>query len=168
MKQELKARFARLGPILTIDRVRSGSPADIVIRVEGSRVGVRTIDAVHALVRRGVAARVAKRAVEDMLGNGEAVVEVPTVEPGDGLALDLRAAGIGTKRIKRLPPANVKAIREHLGMSAAAFAKRFNLNQRTIEGWEQGRPIDEVANTYLHVIAANPEIIERSLEEQVG
>ena len=168
MKSELKGRLARLGPIRGVDRVTSGSSADIVIRPESSLSKVKTIDAVHALVRRGASAKAAKTAVETMVEHGEAVIELPTVERGPGLAEELQSAGIQAMRIVRPKTADVKAIRQSLGLSVVAFGKRFGINPRTIEGWEQGRPIDETANAYLHAIAANPAEIGRVLEEPVG
>jgi DNA-binding transcriptional regulator YiaG len=59
-------------------------------------------------------------------------------------------------------------IRERLGMSAATFARRYNLNPRTVEGWEQGRPIDDIANAYLHAIAAEPPAIARAFEVEMA
>ena len=167
MKQALRERLERLGPIQVIDRVPSGSPADIVIRPEGALAKVKTIDAIHALIRRGVPARAAMTAVDTMVVRGEAVIDVPTIEPGPTFADDMHAAGVQVTRIGATKPADVKAIREALGLSAAMFAKRFNLNPRTVEGWEQGRPIDDIANTYLHAIAAEPAVIAKALETAI-
>ena len=94
MKQELRERLGRLGPIRVIPRVPFGSPAVVTLRVAGDLGQVKTISATHALVKRNVDILVAKAAVEAMVELGEATVAVPTVEPGDGLADDLRAAGI--------------------------------------------------------------------------
>jgi DNA-binding transcriptional regulator YiaG len=66
-----------------------------------------------------------------------------------------------------VPKVNVKAIREALGLSAAEFAMRYNLNKRTVEGWEQGRRIDEAANNYLHLIACDPQAVAKSFEQAV-
>ena len=43
MKQSLKERFARLGPVRGIGRVQSGLPADVVIRPDGPLGRVKTI-----------------------------------------------------------------------------------------------------------------------------
>ncbi len=168
MKPELKALFERLGPIQDIGRVPSGSPADIVLRPDGALADVRTIDAIHALIRRGVSSRVAMAAIDAMAGRGEAVVEVPTIEPGPGFADALAAAGVRVARLAAVERADVRAIRERLGLTASAFAKRFSLNPRTVEGWEQGRPIDDIANAYLHAIAAAPDAVARSFETALG
>lgn len=167
MKQELKDRFAQLGPIQGIARVRSGSPADVVLRVAGKLSDVKTIDAMIGLVRRNVELRVAKHAIEDMLLKGEAVVHVPTIENGAQFAADLKSSGVEIRQIDPPERADVKAIREMLGLTVAEFAMRYNLNKRTIEGWEQGRPIDDAANNYLHMIAAHPNLVGRTLEKAV-
>lgn len=165
MNQQLKERLARQGPIQAVGLVRSGSPADIVIRPEGALSKVRTVDAIHALLRRGVPPRTAMAAVDTMVETGEALIEVPKVERGPALADEMLAAGVEIRRIAKPQPADVKAIREALGLTCVAFAKRYNLNPRTVQGWEQGRPIDEIANAYLHAIAAEPTAIARSLEK---
>jgi DNA-binding transcriptional regulator YiaG len=168
MKPALKALFERLGPIQDIGLVPSGSPADIVLRPESSLAAVRTIDAIRALIRRGVSARAALSAMDVMAERGEALIEVPIVEPGHSFSAEMTSAGIHITRLCDAERADVTAIRERLGLTASAFAKRFNLNPRTVEGWEQGRPIDDIANAYLHAIAAEPDAIARTFEEAVG
>ena len=80
MRQELKERLAPLGPIRDIDRVSSGSPADVVLRPADGLPKVNTIAATLALARRHMTLAEAKTAIERMVENGEAVVHVPTVE----------------------------------------------------------------------------------------
>lgn len=166
MKRELKERLGRLGPIRDIGRVPSGSPADVVIRPAGTLAKVRTVDATHALVRRDVPVRSAMAAIDAMVETGEAVLEVPLLEAS--FADEMRKAGIEARRIAGpVDAATLREIREKLGMSVAAFARRFHLNARTVEGWEQGRPIDPIAGTYLRAIAAEPDTVARSLEEAI-
>lgn len=167
MKQKLKARLARLGPVEAIDRVRSGSPADVVIRPAGDLADVRTIDAINALIRRGVPARKALTTVNAMIEHGEAVVGVPTIERGTAFADELVTAGVAVSRIGGDKPIDARSIRERLGLSVVDFAKRYRLNPRTVEGWEQGRPVEPVARSYLHAIDADPIGIARSLEEPI-
>ena len=94
MKQELRERLGRLGPIRVIPRVPFGSPAVVTLRVAGELGKVNTVLVAHALIRRGVDGKLALAVIDEMVVNGEAVVQAPVVEPGDGLADDLRAAGI--------------------------------------------------------------------------
>jgi hypothetical protein len=46
-----RERFARLGPIQVIPRVRSGSRVDAVIRPAGKPAHVHTVYAIHASMR---------------------------------------------------------------------------------------------------------------------
>lgn len=62
-------------------------------------------------------------------------------------------------------PKDIRAIRETLNLSQAGFAKRFGLNLRTLQDWEQGRrEPDQVAWLYLKVVAHAPKIVEAALE----
>ena len=63
-------------------------------------------------------------------------------------------------------PADITAIRKRLGLSQSAFAKRFQINLRTLQDWEQGRRAPEdIARTYLRVIAHDPQAVAAALEE---
>ena len=96
----LKERFAQRGHVRAIDRVSSGSPVDLVLRVAGELAAVRTIDATLALVKRGATMLEAKRAIEAVVEHGEAALHVPTVEDAGALARDLRLAGIAAARLR--------------------------------------------------------------------
>jgi putative transcriptional regulator len=55
---------------------------------------------------------------------------------------------------------DVRAIREKLGLSQAAFAARFHLRERTVQQWEQGRAVpDQPARVLLRAIERYPEAI---------
>lgn len=168
MKQELKARIARLERTPDIARVSSGSPVDIVIRPSGSLAKVKTISAIEALVRRGASVKKAKRAVEAMVGAGEAVVHVPSVEDAAGLASDLRAAGVAGKRMA-CSSVDVKAIRAELGLTQEQFALRFGLDVDAVQNWEQGRcQPDKATASYLRAIGKRPREIAEAQEEEMA
>ena len=157
MKRELKARLERLGPIPAIDRVRSGSPVDLVLKPEGSLAKVKAITATGVLARRGLSVLKAKRAVETMIEHGEVRVHVPTVESVITLAGELKAAGIRSAQIAGAP-VDPRNIREHLGLTQEQFALRYGLDLATVQNWEQGRSRpDKASAAYLRVIARQPE-----------
>ena len=55
---------------------------------------------------------------------------------------------------------DVKAIREHLGLTQEAFAVRFHLSQRTVQQWEQRRAIPDLpARILLKAIEQAPDVI---------
>lgn len=168
MRSKLKERFARLGPVRGVDRVRSGSPVDLVLRPGSDRAKLKTVDATMALVRRGMTMLRAKRAIETMLAEGEAVVGVPVVEDLPTLAGELRKAGVKAARIVT-SAVDVRALRLGLGMSQEQFARRYNLDLDALQNWEQGRRLPERAVlSYLRVIAADPQLAARAQEESAA
>jgi putative transcriptional regulator len=95
-----RERFEHLGPVRTIARVSSGSPAVIALRLADEPAALRSIDATFALARRGVSMLAAKRAVEAAMAGEQPVVAAPTVESVASLVADLAAAGFAA-----VPPA---------------------------------------------------------------
>ena len=61
-------------------------------------------------------------------------------------------------------PAQIRALRANLGLSQEAFAARYGFSVETIRNYEQGhrRPAGP-ARVLLHVIAQEPEAVERAL-----
>ncbi|MBV8134249.1 MAG: helix-turn-helix domain-containing protein [Deltaproteobacteria bacterium] len=73
---------------------------------------------------------------------------------------DLRRA----RRVFNPPIPNVSAIRHKLGLSQAAFARRFGFSVRTVQQWEQGRAVpDRPARILLRVVETSPRAVERAL-----
>ena len=59
---------------------------------------------------------------------------------------------------------DVAKVREHLGLSQAAFARAFGLDVTAIHAWEQGRRRpDRAARILLAVIAKEPMAVQRAL-----
>jgi len=167
MDAELRERFARLGPIRDIGRVPLGSPAVLVLRLPPGGPVPRTIDATHALARRGMTMLRAKRAVEAMLGDGRVFVDVPTVEDpaalATDLATDLAAAGIAAAPVETPGTVDVRGLRERLHLSHEQFALRYGLEVETLRGWEDGhQEMDAAARSYLRPISNAPERGEQS------
>lgn len=60
--------------------------------------------------------------------------------------------------------ADVKGIRAKLSLSQSQFAKRFGLNVRTVQDWEQGRKVPDLpARVLLRVIEKSPRAVEKAL-----
>jgi putative transcriptional regulator len=67
-------------------------------------------------------------------------------------------------RLKTVPRA--KTLRRRLGLSQEEFAATYHVPVGTLRDWEQGRTEpDQPARAYLHVIAADPEGVARTLRE---
>jgi putative transcriptional regulator len=59
---------------------------------------------------------------------------------------------------------DVRAVRAATGLSRTEFARRFALDPRALQDWEQGRRRpDRAARAYLTVIARHPEAVAESL-----
>jgi putative transcriptional regulator len=59
---------------------------------------------------------------------------------------------------------DVRAVRAGTGLSRAEFARRFALDPRALQDWEQGRRRpDRAARAYLIVIARHPEAVVEAL-----
>jgi hypothetical protein len=87
-------RLARLGPTRTADRVASGFPAAVLLTPQTRRPGLKTVAAAIELARRGVTLLRAKRALEEMIERGRALVPLPMLDDEAELADALRPLGI--------------------------------------------------------------------------
>ena len=64
------------------------------------------------------------------------------------------------------PRTDVRALRERLGLSQSAFAKKYFLSVRTVQQWEHGqREPSEPARVLLYAIARDPRTMERVLHK---
>ena len=148
MDSSLRERFARLGPVRVVDQNKSGSPAVVLLRLEPGQDISRPVDAMLALTKRGIAMLRGKRAVEALLSDRRVLVELPLVEPDQ---------------------TDVRALRERLNLTREQFALRFGLEVQTLWNWEIGRRVpDSTAKSYLRVIASNPELAERALQNSAA
>lgn len=67
-------------------------------------------------------------------------------------------------RLVSLDEVDVRAVRAATGLSRAEFARRFALDPRALQDWEQGRRRpDRAARAYLTVIAHRPQAVEEAL-----
>ncbi len=78
------------------------------------------------------------------------------------------AQGKPTKVIvHHISPVDVKAIREHVGMSQAEFASAFGMSLGTLRHWERGdRTPRGPARVLLNVIAKEPHAVLRALSTE--
>ncbi|OAN48416.1 helix-turn-helix domain-containing protein [Magnetospirillum moscoviense] len=73
--------------------------------------------------------------------------------------------GTTTEHVVMVPDdVDVEAIRKGLGLTRPAFCRRFGLDVRAVQDWEQKRRRpDRAARAYLTVIANNPQAVEAAL-----
>jgi putative transcriptional regulator len=70
-------------------------------------------------------------------------------------------------RVTKFPPSiglEIRKIRLATGLSRAEFARKFDLDARALQEWEQNRrKPDRAARAYLKVIAHQPKAVEKAL-----
>jgi putative transcriptional regulator len=77
---------------------------------------------------------------------------------------DGKAAPAAIHHIPLLKEVDVRAVRAATGLSRTEFARRFALDPRALQDWEQGRRRpDRAARAYLTVIARCPEAVAEAL-----
>lgn len=166
-KLSLKERFAQMVPTRAIDLVPSGSPEVVAIE-RGPWGGIRTIDAIFSLRRRGLTMLKAKRTIEAAVEQGSVVVEVPVVESAETLAGELRAAGFLPAIVTPKAP-DLRALRERLGLSQEQFALNYGLDVDALRNWEHGRrEPDTAAKSYLTLIDREPAQVAKILASAAG
>ncbi|MFD1807428.1 helix-turn-helix domain-containing protein [Gemmobacter lanyuensis] len=132
----------------------SGSPEEIVLKL--GRASPDVIAATLAMVRRGTTMLKAKRAVEKALQEGDAVIDLPMVDDKKALADDLESAGMSVtfrsvldRDLKENFATRLKELRIRLHMSQEEFARDYNLQKKTLQGWELGNKIPDHGNRLL-------------------
>ena len=87
----------------------------------------------------------------------EQIASDPDTAPDGGNATDWRI-------VYNPPVPDVQQIRRQLGLSQAAFARRFGFRVRTVQQWEQGRAApSRPVRLLLRLIERAPETVERVL-----
>ena len=88
----------------------------------------------------------------------------------DKLVASVKQAGkikrgkLKPSRVFRFKPADIKAIRERLGVSQSEFALMIGVSVSTLQNWEQGRrQPDGPARALLKIAAENPKAVAEAL-----
>ncbi len=70
-------------------------------------------------------------------------------------------------RVFEYPDADVKAVRERIGLSQAQFAKMIRVSVKTLQNWEQKRrsPTGPAA-ALLQIVAREPQVALRALHKR--
>jgi len=166
-KSSLRERFARLGPVRDVDRSRSGSPVEFVLRPARTRID--TISATRVLAKRGLSMLRAKRVIEAAVETGEARVRLPKVDIAEDARRELASTGIRALRLAYAMDVSemLRQMRTDLGLTQEQFALRFGFDLDALQNWEQGRrKPDRAISAYLRVIARNPDAAARAQEEE--
>lgn len=162
---ELKEVFGRLVQVQVVDRSQSGSKESVVLRPDRDVSSINAIAATQTLAQCGLKLLLAKRAVESVLDEEEALLELPRVPSRERLIKELAAAGICLKFIRKSPQLKskdvskewVKKIRSSVGLTQKEFSVMFGVDLKTLQKYEQGESVPAAAvRAYLKTIEANP------------
>ena len=156
----LKERLARLEPFQAVVPAVSGSPGNVTLSAHRSRDHVAPIPAIFELRRVHVPATIAKRAIEEALETGRAVlVHCPLIDEFDRLQSTLRSNGFEAHLIGD-DDTDLPQLRARLALTQDEFATRFGFEVDAIRNWEQGRrKPDRAARSYLSVINRAPDMV---------
>jgi len=73
---------------------------------------------------------------------------------------EIKAGNVGRVQVY-ITPAQIKAIREKVGVSQSSFAAMLNVSARTLQEWEQGRrQPNGPARSLLAIAAKRPEVMQ--------
>jgi len=73
---------------------------------------------------------------------------------------EIKAGNVGRVKVY-ITPAQIKAIREKVGVSQSSFAAMLNVSARTLQEWEQGRrQPNGPARSLLAIAAKRPEVMQ--------
>lgn len=169
-KSSFAARLAQQGRVKAIPRVSSGSLEEVILKPD--REAVAVIPATMALAKRGLSMLKAKRAIEAIIADGKAIIEVPTVENTEALASELSDAGVSARfrsvedrLLQRNFAVHVKNLRARLQMTQEKFAQTYAFDVRTVRGWEAGKVPDRGNRILIRMIEKDPVTAERLVND---
>lgn len=147
MKSSLKEELARLGPVKAVDRV-SGSPQRVTIRAlkAKSPEGIKAVEAVLQIARRGLALADARHIVEEIVAGKVVEVDVPCFDDLATFLSDLFVTGVLLEKNTALLPADIAA-----GVSRAPGLAQSQLTKLIQVLLDSGVPIEDVRNTLAHL-----------------
>lgn len=165
---ELRARFARLGPLPAASPVPSHSDetAAVLFRREGPLD--RPIDFIKRLRWSGVSLKAAHDAINRLAEFGSAVCQVPVDNDLVGLARDLTPMNISVhrRRVISEPSAFIVKLREQHGLSQRDLADALGLDVRTLQNWEQGRnQPDSTVLALMTLFDKSPDLVRDAVYE---
>jgi DNA-binding transcriptional regulator YiaG len=166
-----KERLAQLGRVKDLPHVSFGSPEEVVLK-RSLNADILVVDGVLALAKRGLSLIKARRAIDQLVETGRALLEVPMIESTEVFALEMRTAGIAVRfrsvedrQLKEDFSVRLKDLRSRLGISQDEFAMRFSIDVKTLRGWEGGKSADRGNRRLISMIEKNPELADRLVND---
>lgn len=147
-----------------IARVPSGSPA--VLHLSNPIHDLDAPGTALILAERGLSLRSAHAIVTRLFDEGNAVVDIPTVESLEVVTAALAECGVEATPYGSPDRIDVRAIRSALAVSQEEFALRFGLELSSVRNWEQGRSQPDTATrSFLLMIRTHPDTVRETLRD---
>ncbi len=155
-----RARLEQPAPAPAIGQPLSGSPAHAMLTRTGP-LG-QPVTLAQRLAELGLGLRQAHGLLNRLAADEVVAITFPSVPNPEAAVSALALLGLRVEWRRAPTHVDVKAIRERLGLTQAAFAARFGLELDSVRNWEQGRYTpDPVARTLLKIIEQSPETVDR-------
>lgn len=155
-----RARLEQQAPAPVTGQPLSGSPAHAMLMRTGPLD--KPVTLAQRLAELGLGLRQAHSLLNRLAADEVVPITFPAVPEPDAAVSTLASLGVRVEWRRAPVHVDVKAIRERLGLTQAAFAARFGLELDSVRNWEQGRYTpDPVARTLLKIIEQSPEIVDR-------
>ena len=170
MNSELKARFARLGPVRDAAPVRSFSDELVPVLLRRTGAFRDRIAVARRLRESGLSLRSAHAAITRLASDDWAICDIPADGGIDELARDLRPLDVQVRRLRTVadPAAYIAEVRDRHGLSQREFANALGLDTRTLQNWEQGRNRPDAAVLSLvRLFDRNPDLVREAVFEPV-
>jgi DNA-binding transcriptional regulator YiaG len=167
---ELKARFARLGPVRDVSRPSLSSDDSVVVVLHRTGELEKGILVARRLVAAGLTLKQAHDAINKLAALGWAVCAIAKTTDPRALANDLAALNVELRRKLPAPStvADIAEMRARRGLSQREYADLLGLDIRTLQNWEQGRNRpDPAAVALMRIFDRAPDTVGEALTEPV-
>jgi DNA-binding transcriptional regulator YiaG len=169
MNSELRARFARLGPVgdESPPPLFSGEMVNLVLRLIGPLY--KPISVAQRMRAAGLTLRAAHALINRLAETRLAVVQIAEGANIPALATDLAAMNVHTLRRRQLDPGLIAEVRGRHGLSQREFAEVLGIDIDTLQNWEQGRnKPDAAALNLVAVFDKSPAALEQAAFEVIA
>lgn len=127
--------------------------------------GVQLISVARCLVQYGASPKSAKQTIDRLATLKDTTLDLPIgPETLNAAQQALQDLGVQADIIEPVLEKDVAMLRARLKMTRADFSRRFGIDERTLESWEQHRSSpDRTARTLLHLIDKEPDLVTAAL-----
>ncbi|WP_420723156.1 MULTISPECIES: helix-turn-helix domain-containing protein [unclassified Hwanghaeella] len=162
IQSKFKAQFEPAARIPDEGRNHSHLTVSFLMKMVG---GSQLVSVARLLIQKGATPKSAKQTIDKLATGADATIDLQTTRQDAVLVCrELKELGIDANVFESVPEKDVIAIRSRLNLTRADFSRRFGIDERTLESWEQHRSSpNKTARTLLHVIDREPDLVTAAL-----